>query len=165
MNITEFVSQIRDTAKEHYKNNPNKSSEWDNFYKLELDANVRSETKQPIENVIWSKRDAAIGTYKVFVHHYRAHRKRGCGSAKYQVYIRANGTIKVQKGTLDGGDPIKEVGQFTISNDKMSEVESLDYQIFEEILKETKDSLVEFGYELSTKDAILFTIQKHISPF
>ena len=39
MNITEFVSQVRDTAKEHYKNNPNKSPEWDNFYKIELNAN------------------------------------------------------------------------------------------------------------------------------
>ena len=39
MKITEFVSQIRDTAKEHYKNNPNKSPEWDNFYKVELNAN------------------------------------------------------------------------------------------------------------------------------
>ena len=38
MNITEFVSQIRDVAKEHYKKYPDKSPEWDNFHKVELNA-------------------------------------------------------------------------------------------------------------------------------
>ena len=43
---------------------------------LDVDANVRPETKKPVENVVWEDNTAQPGEYQVYVHHYKKHKKR-----------------------------------------------------------------------------------------
>ena len=43
---------------------------------LDVDANVRPETKKPVENIVWPNFKAPPGDYKVYVHHYKKHKKR-----------------------------------------------------------------------------------------
>ncbi len=43
---------------------------------LDVDANVRPETKKPVENIVWPDFKAPPGAYKVYVHHYKKHNKR-----------------------------------------------------------------------------------------
>ena len=43
---------------------------------LDVDANVRPETKKPVENIVWPDFKAPPGDYKVYVHHYKKHNKR-----------------------------------------------------------------------------------------
>ena len=43
---------------------------------LDVDANVRAETRKPVENVFWEEGKAPAGKYQVYVHHYKKHNKR-----------------------------------------------------------------------------------------
>ena len=55
-----------------------KNSRWQQsfrvWWELDVDANVRPETKKPVENIVWPDFKAPPGEYKVYVHHYKKHR-------------------------------------------------------------------------------------------
>ena len=82
---------------------------------LDVDANVRAETKKPVENVVWEGTTAPPGTYQVYVHHYKKHRKRRTRDpTKFQIIINNVGDFREFHGDLTHGDPIKLVCQFDV---------------------------------------------------
>ncbi|MDG1550411.1 MAG: hypothetical protein P8Q95_01670 [Candidatus Poseidoniaceae archaeon] len=82
---------------------------------LDVDANVRAETKKPVENVVWEGTTAPPGTYQVYVHHYKKHRKRRTRDpTKFQIIINNVGDFREYHGDLTHGDPIKLVCQFDV---------------------------------------------------
>lgn len=82
---------------------------------LDVDANVRPETKKPVENIVWPDFKAPPGTYKVYVHHYRKHKKRRSKDpTKFRVVVNAGGEIKHYEGELSTGDPIMLVCEFEL---------------------------------------------------
>jgi len=84
---------------------------------LDVDANVRPETKKPVENVVWPEGKAPGGTYKAYVHHYKKHKKRRSKDpTKFQVICNAGGEILEYEGTISSGDPIMLVSEFTIED-------------------------------------------------
>ena len=146
---------------------------------LDVDANVRPETSRPVENIVWPGAKAPGGTYKAYVHHYKKHKKRRSRDpTKFKLVCNAGGEILEYEGEITHGDPIMLICKFTIDDPETrvanalrardSNIEgtsSMYYQIFDEVLKETQESLSEFGYDLSTDDACNFTIEKEIKPF
>ena len=82
---------------------------------LDVDANVRAETKKPVENVVWQGNSASPGTYQVYVHHYKKHRKRKTRDpTKFQIIVNNVGDFREYHGELTHGDPIKLVCQFDV---------------------------------------------------
>jgi len=84
---------------------------------LDVDANVRPETKKPVENVVWPEGKAPGGTYKAYVHHYKKHKKRRSRDpTKFKVVCNAGGDIQEYEGQITSGDPIMLISEFTIEN-------------------------------------------------
>lgn len=86
---------------------------------LDVDANVRPETKKPVENVVWPESKAPGGTYKAYVHHYKKHKKRRSKDpTKFQVICNAGGEILEYEGEISNGDPIMLICEFTLDDPK-----------------------------------------------
>ncbi|MDE0857958.1 MAG: hypothetical protein OSA38_05265 [Candidatus Poseidoniaceae archaeon] len=90
---------------------------------LDVDANVRPESKKPVENVYWPEGTAPAGKYQVYVHHYKKHKKRRSRDpTKFQVIINSlhdednDGVVDVMeyKAALTHGDPIMLVATFDV---------------------------------------------------
>ena len=82
---------------------------------LDVDANVRPETKKPVENIVWPDFQAPPGEYKVYVHHYKKHKKRRSKDpTKFRVVVNAGGELKHYEGELSAGDPILLVCEFNL---------------------------------------------------
>jgi len=82
---------------------------------LDVDANVRPETKKPVENIVWPDFKAPPGEYKVYVHHYKKHKKRRSKDpTKFRVVVNAGGDLKHYEGELSSGDPIMLVCEFNL---------------------------------------------------
>ena len=82
---------------------------------LDVDANVRPETKKPVENVVWDNDTAQPGEYQVYVHHYKKHKKRRTKDpTKFKVIVNNIGELLEFDGALSHGDPIKLVAQFNV---------------------------------------------------
>ncbi len=90
---------------------------------LDVDANVRPESKKPVENVYWPEGTAPAGKYQVYVHHYKKHKKRRAKDpTKFQVIINSlndednDGVPDVMeyKASLSHGDPIMLVATFEV---------------------------------------------------
>ena len=82
---------------------------------LDVDANVRPETKKPVENVVWDDNTAQAGDYQVYVHHYKKHKKRRTKDpTKFKVIVNNIGELLEFDGALSHGDPIKMVAEFTV---------------------------------------------------
>ena len=82
---------------------------------LDVDANVKPDTRKPVENVVWPEGTGPGGTYEVYVHHYKKHAKRRSRDpTKFQVIVNAAGEFKEFEGSLTHGDPIMKVCEFTI---------------------------------------------------
>ena len=82
---------------------------------LDVDANVRPETKKPVENVVWPGVTAPPGTYQVYVHHYKKHKKRRTKDPTgFQIIVNNTGDYREYHGDLTNGDPIKLVCQFDV---------------------------------------------------
>ena len=74
---------------------------------LDVDANVRPETKKPVENIVWPDFRAPPGVYKVYVHHYKKYKKRRSKDpTKFRVVCNAGGDVTHYEGELSAGDPI-----------------------------------------------------------
>ena len=86
---------------------------------LDVDANVRPETKKPVENVVWDDNTAQPGEYQVYVHHYKKHKKRRTKDpTKFKVIVNNVGDMLEFDGDLSHGDPIKLVAQFKVPSQK-----------------------------------------------
>ena len=82
---------------------------------LDVDANVRPETKKPVENIVWPDFRAPPGVYKVYVHHYKKHKKRRSKDpTKFRVVCNAGGNVTHYEGELSAGDPILLVCEFDL---------------------------------------------------
>ena len=82
---------------------------------LDVDANVRAETRKPVENVFWEEGKAPAGKYQVYVHHYKKHDKRKSKDpTKFQVIVNQGGDPFEYNGELSTGDPIMLIAEFTL---------------------------------------------------
>ena len=82
---------------------------------LDVDANVRAETRKPVENVFWEEGKAPAGTYQVYVHHYKKHdKRRSKDPTKFQVIVTPGGEPLEYNGELTHGDPIMLVAEFNL---------------------------------------------------
>ena len=82
---------------------------------LDVDANVRAETRKPVENVFWQEGKAPAGNYQVYVHHYKKHDKRKSKDpTKFQVIVNQGGVPYEYNGELSAGDPILMVAEFNL---------------------------------------------------
>ena len=82
---------------------------------LDVDANVRAETRKPVENVYWEEGKAPTGKYQVYVHHYKKHNKRKSKDpTKFQVIVNQGGVPYEYNGELTSGDPIMMVTEFNL---------------------------------------------------
>ena len=81
---------------------------------LDVDMNVRAESKRPVENVFWEE-NAPAGEYKAFIHFYKHHKKRRTRtSTTYKLVVNAGGEIKEYSDSITLGEPIKLVAQFVM---------------------------------------------------
>lgn len=99
---------------------------------LDVDANVRPETKKPVENVVWDNDTAQPGEYQVYVHHYKKHKKRRTKDpTKFKVIVNNIGELLEFDGALSHGDPIKLVAQFNVptKEERVSKIASIREQM------------------------------------
>ena len=82
---------------------------------LDVDANVKAETRKPVENVVWEEGKAPSGDYQVYVHYYKKHNKRRSKDpTKFQVIVNAGSDLMEFNGELSEGDPIRLVAEFHV---------------------------------------------------
>lgn len=80
---------------------------------LDIDMNASSPLRSPaVENVFWPERGAPVGTYKVFVNHYRQHDR--ANETAFTVRILVRGRTADFSGTIRFGERKKLVHQFTL---------------------------------------------------
>ncbi|HJL97718.1 MAG TPA: hypothetical protein QF401_06155 [Candidatus Poseidoniaceae archaeon] len=83
---------------------------------LDVDANVRAETRKPVENVFWPEGTAPGGQYHVYVHYYKKHNKRRSKDpTKFQVMVNTGGELNEYSSELSKGDPIMQVCSFEVA--------------------------------------------------
>jgi len=81
---------------------------------LDVDMNARPTSVTPVENVVW-KDDPPSGTYRVGVHFYRHHRRRGTKQrTTFTLRTAALGEVAEFTGTLQFGDGLLMVTSFTL---------------------------------------------------
>ena len=108
---------------------------------LDVDANVRPETKKPVENIVWPDFKAPPGEYKVYVHHYKKHKKRRSKDpTKYRVVVNAGGEIKHYEGALSAGDPIQLICEFNL---EAPEERGTDEQIEQALIAQETEKIAE----------------------
>ena len=84
---------------------------------LDVDANVRAETRKPVENVFWPEGTAPGGQYHVYVHYYKKHKKRRSKDpTKFQIMVNSGGEMTEYTAELSKGDPIMQVCSFDVSS-------------------------------------------------
>ena len=99
---------------------------------LDVDANVRPDSRKPIENVVWPEGEAPAGTYQVFVHYYKKHKKRRSKDpTKFQVIANAYGDLMEYTGELTFGEEIQLVCTFNVPT--MEEREQIKRDLEEQI--------------------------------
>ena len=84
---------------------------------LDVDANVRAETRKPVENVFWPEGTAPGGQYHVYVHYYQKHKKRRSKDpTSFQIIVNSGGETTEYTAELSKGDSIIQVCSFTVSS-------------------------------------------------
>ena len=84
---------------------------------LDVDANVRAETRKPVENVFWPEGTAPGGQYHVYVHYYKKHKKRRSKDpTKFQIMVNNGGETTEFSAALSAGDPIMQVCSFSVAS-------------------------------------------------
>lgn len=85
---------------------------------LDVDANVRAETRKPVENVFWPEGTAPGGQYHVYVHYYKKHKKRRSKDpTKFQIMVSNGGELTEFSAELTAGDPIMQVCSFEVASE------------------------------------------------
>ena len=108
---------------------------------LDVDANVRPETKKPVENIVWPDFKAPPGEYKVYVHHYKKHKKRRSKDpTKFRVVVNAGGQVNHYEGSLSAGDPIQLICEFNL---EAPEERGTDEQIEQAIIAQETEKIAE----------------------
>ncbi|RJV00084.1 MAG: hypothetical protein DWC10_00695 [Candidatus Poseidoniales archaeon] len=96
---------------------------------LDVDANVRAETRKPVENVFWEEGKAPAGNYQVYVHHYKKHDKRKSKDpTKFQVIVNQGGVPYEYNGELSAGDPIQMVAEFNLPSPEEREANKMELE-------------------------------------
>ena len=99
---------------------------------LDVDANVRPDSRKPVENVVWPEGQAPAGTYQVFVHYYQKHKKRHSKDpTKFQVIANAYGDLMEYTGELTFGEEIQLVCTFNVPT--MEEREQIKRELEEQL--------------------------------
>ncbi len=99
---------------------------------LDVDANVRPDSRKPVENVVWPEGEAPSGTYQVFVHYYKKHKKRRSKDpTKFQVIANAYGDLMEYTGELTFGEEIQLVCTFNVPT--MEERERIKRELEEQL--------------------------------
>ena len=99
---------------------------------LDVDANVRPDSRKPVENVVWPEGEAPAGTYQVFAHYYKKHKKRRSKDpTKFQVIANAYGDLMEYSGELSFGEEIQLVCTFEVPT--MEERERIKRDLEEQI--------------------------------
>ncbi|MEC8780806.1 MAG: hypothetical protein VXX54_06245, partial [Candidatus Thermoplasmatota archaeon] len=81
---------------------------------LDVDMNARPTSTTPVENVVW-KENPPSGTYRVGVHFYRHHRRRGTKrQTTFTLRTKALGEVADFTGKLEYGDAMLMVTSFTL---------------------------------------------------
>lgn len=81
---------------------------------LDIDMNVRPTSKNPVENVVWTK-EAPLGKYKIGVHFYKHHKKRKSTSAcEFRLRVMIHGVPRDYAGKITYGQAMQMVTSFTI---------------------------------------------------
>lgn len=107
---------------------------------LDVDANVRPDSRKPIENVVWPEGEAPAGTYQVFVHYYKKHKKRRSKDpTKFQVIANAYGDLMEYTGELTFGEEIQLVCTFNVPT--MEEREQIKRDLEEQIRRSESGEL------------------------
>lgn len=116
---------------------------------LDVDANVRAETRKPVENVFWEEGKAPAGKYQVYVHHYKKHQKRKSKDpTKFQVIVTPGGDPLEYNGELSSGDPIMLAAEFNLPSPEEREVRRLE---IEAEIREAARSLEDVSVEQKTE--------------
>jgi hypothetical protein len=99
---------------------------------LDVDANVRPDSRKPVENVVWPEGEAPAGTYQVFAHYYKKHKKRRSKDpTKFQVIANAYGDLMEYSGELSFGEEIQLVCTFEVPT--MEERQRIKRELEEQI--------------------------------
>ena len=99
---------------------------------LDVDANMKPESRKPVENVVWPEGEAPPGTYQVFVHYYKKHKKRRSKDpTKFQVIANAYGDLMEYTGELTFGEEIQLVCTFNVPT--MEEREQIKRELEEQL--------------------------------
>ena len=81
---------------------------------LDVDMNARPTSTTPVENVVW-KEQPPSGTYRIGVHFYRHHRRRGTKRrTSFTLRTKALGEVAEFTGQLEYGDAMLMVTSFTL---------------------------------------------------
>ena len=84
---------------------------------LDVDMNVKPVSDNAVENVVWQE-NPPKGTYKVGVHFYKYHRKRGTKRrTKYRLRVSIFGKVQEYSGMIKYGSAIQMVTGFTIGTE------------------------------------------------
>ncbi|MBJ62557.1 MAG: hypothetical protein CMB57_04815, partial [Euryarchaeota archaeon] len=132
---------------------------------LDVDANVRPETKRPVENVVWASRKAPAGNYKVYVHFYNKHKHRITKDrTKYKVVVNVDGEISHYEGAISYGDPIELVCEFTLEDlETRAAKASLAQQRQDAIDRDTVEFIDEINQRLIREGAQPYRLQNNNS--
>lgn len=88
---------------------------------LDVDMNVRPVSKNPVENVVWTK-DAPAGKYKIGVHFYKHHRKRRTKrTTTFRLRVVVHGKSRDYSGTITSGTAMQMVSSFTLKPNNQSD--------------------------------------------
>lgn len=123
---------------------------------LDVDANVRAETRKPVENVFWEEGKAPAGKYQVYVHHYKKHQKRKSKDpTKFQVIVTPGGEPLEYNGELSSGDPIMLVAEFNLPSPEERESRRLEIEAeIREAARSLEDASVEQKADLVEQDEV-----------
>ena len=131
---------------------------------LDVDANVRPDTNKPVENVVWSTEsgesiaEAPGGTYKVYVHHYKKHKKRRTKDpTSFKVLVNIEDTLSEYEGELTFGDPITQVCEFSVDPPEVRNARKLAAQMALEASERGEDvdmdSIMEQAIAIKAQEA------------
>lgn len=78
---------------------------------VDMNANPRNTSDEPVENIFWPAGGAPRGEYRVLVHHFRNH--GASDPTPYQVEVYNHGVTRTFEGQVSHGEEARPITQFT----------------------------------------------------